>query len=69
MELIHRLKNLQGKVSSGTDSMQLAKNYNAMWRVISNGDQPFPHLLEHHDLNKYQESQFRTKKAVVRKAM
>lgn len=45
--------------------MQLAKNNNAMWRVISNGDQPLPHVLQHPDLNKYQESQFTTKKAEV----
>lgn len=51
--LIHRLKNLQGKASSAIHSMQLAKNNNAMWRVISNGDQPLPHLLRRPDLNKY----------------
>lgn len=62
--LIHRFKNLRGKASSATHSMQLAKHNNAMWRVISNGDQPLPHLLQRHDL-KYQESQFRTKKAAV----
>lgn len=65
MGLIHRLKNLQGKASPATHSMQLAKNNNAMWRVISNGDQPLPHLLWHPDLNKYQESQFETKKAAA----
>ena len=43
--------------------MQLAKNNNAMWRVISNRDQPLPQLWRHPDLNKYQESQFETKKA------
>lgn len=42
--------------------MQLAKNNNAMWRVISNRDQPRPHLLRRPDLNKYQESQFKTEK-------
>lgn len=45
--------------------MQLAKNNNAMWRVISNGDQPLPHLLPQPDLSKYQESQFRNEKAAV----
>lgn len=63
--LIHRLKNLQGKALSASHSMQLAKNNNAMWRVISNGDQPLPHLLQRPDLNKYQESQFKTEKAAV----
>lgn len=43
--LIHRLKILQGIPLSLTHSMQLVKNNNAMWRVISNGDQPLPHLL------------------------
>lgn len=42
--------------------MQLAKNNNAVWRVISDGDQPLPHLLRLPDLNKYQESQFRAEK-------
>lgn len=65
MGLIHRLKNLQGKAPSATHSTQLAKNNNAMWRVISNGDQPLPHLLRCPDLNKYQESQFKTEKAAV----
>lgn len=63
MGLLHRLKNLQGKTPSATHSMQLGKNNNAMWRVISNGDQPLPHLLQHPDLYKYQESQFKTEKA------
>lgn len=65
MGLIHRLKNLQGKALSATHSMQLAKNNNAMWRVISNRDQPLPHLLRRPDLNKYQESQFKTEKGTV----
>lgn len=65
MGLIHRLKISQGKAPSATHSMQLAKNNNAMWRVISNGDQPLPHLLWHRDLNKYKESQFSTEKAAV----
>lgn len=51
--------------SSATHSMQLAKNNNAMWRVISNGDQPLPHLLRRPDLNKHQESQFKSQKAAV----
>lgn len=59
---MHRLKALQGEA---THSMQLAKNNNPIWRVISNGDQPLPHLLRRPDLNKYQESQFKTEKAAV----
>lgn len=51
MDLIHRLKNLQGKASLATHSMQLAENNNAMWRVIINGDQPLPHSLQRPDLN------------------
>lgn len=45
--------------------MQLAKNNNAMWRVISNGDQPLSHLLWHPDLNTYHESQFKSETAGV----
>lgn len=36
-----------------------------MWRVISNGDQPLPHLLQHPDLYKYQKSQFKSEKEAL----
>ena len=43
--------------------MQLGKNNNTMWHIISKVDLPLPHLLWHPDLNKHLESQFKTAKA------
>lgn len=60
---LHRLK--LSKAPAATLSMQLAKNNNAMWHVISNGDQPPLHLIWCCDPNKCQESPFKTRKTEV----